>query len=138
MGVGKQLCSHQGGDTGRGLSLWQGADNREHKPPLSSFHSRTPVACQGHPIINLKAEVYKCFNFLPFWKVPGLSEAPAYSLVEHPMLFKVSSQRGPLSVKVYCIYFIFCFVLCFRATPMVYGNSQARGPIGATAVTPEP
>ena len=41
--------------------------------------------------------------------------------------------------KYMCIYInIYTFILCyifllFRATPMAYGGSQARGRIGATA-----
>ena len=31
-----------------------------------------------------------------------------------------------------CLFVCFCFLL-FRATPEVYGDSQARGPIGSTA-----
>ena len=32
------------------------------------------------------------------------------------------------------VKFLFCFVLClFRATPAAYGDSQARGQIGAVA-----
>ena len=31
-----------------------------------------------------------------------------------------------------CIY-LFIFILLFRATPVAYGGSQARGPVAATA-----
>ena len=36
------------------------------------------------------------------------------------------------------IYVLCLFVLFFRATPMAYGSSQARGWIGATAAEPTP
>ena len=31
---------------------------------------------------------------------------------------------------------VFCFGLVFRAAPALYGNSQARGPIGAANISP--
>ena len=37
---------------------------------------------------------------------------------------------------VFCfILFYFIFILLFRAAPMAYGESQARGPIGATSAS---
>ena len=33
-------------------------------------------------------------------------------------------------------FFLFCFVLLFRAIPEAYGSSQARGQIRATAASP--
>ena len=42
----------------------------------------------------------------------------------------------PMYLLKYNIYlFIHLFILLFRATPMAYGSSQARGQIGATAAS---
>ena len=35
---------------------------------------------------------------------------------------------------IFFLIFIYLFILLFRATPMAYGVSQARGPRGATTV----
>ena len=38
--------------------------------------------------------------------------------------------------SIYLFYYLLLFYFCpFRATPMAYGSAQARGPIGAVAVS---
>ena len=36
-------------------------------------------------------------------------------------------------IAVGFFFFLFCLFFVFRAAPMAYGSSQARGPIGAVA-----
>ena len=66
-------------------------------------------------------------------------EAPDYACIlekekghtPHTRLdsFRESLSRSPMSH----IYFFFCLFAFSRAAPAAYGDSQARGPIGAVA-----
>ena len=42
-------------------------------------------------------------------------------------------QSGRLGIKVFFKILFLCLSCLFRVSPMAYGGSQARGPIGATA-----
>ena len=67
----------------------------------------------------------------------GLARVPSFFLSYQSLEndeFSVSDERTPASFMMK-FWFWFCcvFFLLFRATPMAYGGSQARGQIGATA-----
>ena len=52
-------------------------------------------------------------------------------------IFKMSNgyeQTLSKRVCINCLFLLFCFLL-FKAAPAVYGDSQTRGSIGATAVS---
>uniref|UniRef100_A0A8D0Q365 Syntrophin gamma 1 n=1 Tax=Sus scrofa TaxID=9823 RepID=A0A8D0Q365_PIG len=75
--------------------------NSSHKPPPTALR---PLRRRGEKI----EESQKCKNSLCFpWNVP-------------------QNQKNKFTLLFYFIYFSFCL---FRATPMAYGGSQARGPI---------
>ena len=62
--------------------------------------------------------------------LPGLTHVTVFSW--WLLSAKVAGIFGPfyLSLSLSLFFFFFCF-FCFRVTPMAYGGSQARGPIGA-------
>ena len=71
---------------------------------------------------------------LTHWTMPRVEHASSWMLVRFLLLshngnslFSLFFLSSPLSV------FFFCLFAFSRATPMAYGDSQARGPIGAVA-----
>ena len=70
------------------------------------------------------------------WAMMGTPPSGLYSKVIYsvkPSLNQtISNCKPPTSLLLHCFLDHFCFCL-FRATPAAYGNSQAKGQIGATA-----
>ena len=81
-----------------------------------------PTVQQGDQVI-LTCIHYSYIFFFPksisFWIIVLSEYMPRMGLLDHMIILLF-------------IYFYFYFLL-FRATPMAYGGSQARGQIGATA-----
>ena len=64
----------------------------------------------------------------------NLGETLRYILFMTPYFFP-SKRLAHLVFVYFVLGFLFCFVLLFRATPVAYGGSQARGRIRATAAS---
>ena len=49
--------------------------------------------------------------------------------------FNTGKEKVTSTMSILSFLFFFFFLLLFRAAPTAYGGSQARAPIGATAVS---
>ena len=51
-----------------------------------------------------------------------------------PITYIISKMPNKSEVGFFVVFLVFCFCFCFlRAAPVAFGNSQARGQIGAVA-----
>ena len=90
--------------------------------PIYSYHSLPSCSGPACPLqVSLKAH--------PPWQT---LVRPTHSCFLHNTLrhFTVSVHNSPHKFSPFSFFLSFCFVL-FRATPMAYASSQARGPTGA-------
>ena len=117
------LCLHQGHSNG----------NRKYESDEDSLGS---VGRVMRPQQSLPWLLHSCLLqalFLPLPYVTSLlpAQAPPHLLMED---FLQRSQ-SPLQILFFFFFFFFFFFCIFRATPVAYGGSQAKGPIGATAAS---
>ena len=80
----------------------------------------------------------KCLGYIPFnWKpaIKILSDHSLLSCILNTLRADVGRPNWGSKPEFCCVFYLFvlfCFCL-FRAAPMAYGSSQARGRIGAVA-----
>ena len=70
---------------------------------------------------------------LTFWEIAKQLATVTIILHSYPKYVRVPSSQYPHQYLLFSIYTFFWSCL-FRAAPVAYGGSQARGPMGATAI----